>query len=81
MQASEQIELGEVWEASPLVQCACAARGPVWVCDRRIGAGLVSRLARCQACSAETVVVLSAPKSKTRRHEAPLLSSYGRGGA
>lgn len=76
MRASDQIELGEVWDASALIQCGCAARGPVVACDRRLDAGLVSRLARCQACGGETEVVLSAPKPKTqRRAEAPLLIS------
>lgn len=70
----DQLALGEVWDASALVQCGCAARGPVMVCDRRLDAGLVSRLARCQACGGETAVVLSAPKT-SRRAEAPLLIS------
>lgn len=70
-----QLDLGEVWQdASGLVQCSCAAHGPVWVCDRRVGAGLIERTSRCEACGASVVVTLTPPRAPKAR-EAPVLAS------
>ena len=70
-----QLELGEMWDAGDLVVCSCAARGPVMLCDRKIGAGLTERRCVCKGCEAETVVRLSAPEPKTAQRPAPLLST------
>lgn len=71
-----QMDFGDVWEADNLIVCSCTARGPVYVLDRKIGAGLTERRAVCKGCEAETVVRMSAPEPKhEQRRPAPLLST------
>jgi hypothetical protein len=75
--APHQLGLGDLWQdLSGLVQCSCAAHGPVRVHDRPIEAGLVERKTRCEGCGTTLTWRMSAPDNTTKqRRGAPLLST------
>lgn len=74
----EQLELGDLWtDMSGIIQCGCVKRGPVLVSDRKITAGLIERVTRCEGCGVAQTWRMSAPAPKQRA--APLLSTMGRG--